>query len=224
MLKPFVEKIQGFSFKEKIQKVIVEEQETTALYERAVLLSPLHVRALYNFGLFQEGVQHDQDKAELLYRTVLSKFGCVIYQRGLFPQKPFHFVNFVVYRCSSKLESQGRLVCIFVYAYRIVRVYSLSNSFFLATSAAFLCFSGRAFPYNCLHFESFIVRERRIDASIRYVSKRTFVVYCQKRSSIGFLSRTLTFPFRKDRNCIFQLRYCFHCENIKFALHQLLQK
>ena len=44
-----------------------------ALYERAVLLSPLHVRALYNFGLFQEGVQHDQAKAELLYRTVLAR-------------------------------------------------------------------------------------------------------------------------------------------------------
>ena len=38
-----------------------------------MLLSPLHVRALYNFGLFQEGVQHNQDKAELLYRTVLAR-------------------------------------------------------------------------------------------------------------------------------------------------------
>ena len=42
------------------------------LYERAVLLSPSHVRSLYNFGIFQEGARHDADRAELLYRTVLA--------------------------------------------------------------------------------------------------------------------------------------------------------
>jgi tetratricopeptide (TPR) repeat protein len=43
------------------------------MYERAVLLSPNHVRSLYNFGIFQEGARHDADKAELLYRTALAR-------------------------------------------------------------------------------------------------------------------------------------------------------
>ena len=43
-----------------------------ALFERAVLLAPLHVRALYNFGLFQESVRHDYNKAELLFRSAVN--------------------------------------------------------------------------------------------------------------------------------------------------------
>ena len=42
------------------------------LFERAVLLAPLHVRALYNFGLFQESVRHDYNKAELLFRSAVN--------------------------------------------------------------------------------------------------------------------------------------------------------